>query len=221
MNATDLQHLWCYDVTQWGSHMFCGTLPTSWMCESERTFTLKRKLRWTKPKDDTERAQQSGSLKPSHLVPRRSMLRKVATWSAQLCRMALFDWKILWSSRISVRTTLRTSCTIESSDAFKTWKKMEHESWNLNRSWWLVSTLTKRSGTPWPLPKMPLVSELQKLHKHFPKALKTAIDSSGQRTWWWIIDPCQPGPHDEGTPRIPAKTCEAMCSWRLGDWVTG
>lgn len=51
---------------------------------------------------------------------------------------------------------------------------MEHESWNLNRSWWLVSTLTKRSGTPWPLPKMPLVSELQKLHKHFPKALKTA-----------------------------------------------
>lgn len=37
-----------------------------------------------------------------------------------------------------------------------------------------MSTLTKRSGTPWPLPKMPLVSELQKLHKHFPKALKTA-----------------------------------------------
>lgn len=136
MNATDLQHLWCYDVTQWGSHMFCGTLPTSWMCESERTFTLKRKLRWTKPKDDTERTQQSGSLKPSHLVPRRSMLRKVATWSAQLCRMALFDWKILWSSRISVRTTLRTSCTIESSDAFKTWKK-----WNMNHE-----TLTGADG---------------------------------------------------------------------------
>lgn len=63
---------------------------------------------------------------------------------------------------------------------------MEHESWNLNRSWWLVSTLTKRSGTPWPLPKMPLVSELQNLHKHFPKALRQLRSANMTVNYWSV-----------------------------------
>ena len=74
-----------------------------------------------------------------------------------------------------------------------------------------MSTLTKRSGTPWPLPKIykRLVSALQNLHKPFPKALKTAQvrEHDGE-----LLIRANQGHTMKAPHTITAKICEAMCS---------